>query len=137
MLKSMTGYGRAQEIVDGKDITVEIKSINHRFFEYSARVPRSYGYIEEHLKTLLQSRVSRGKLEANITIYHVDAPDEEVAVNQELAADYLSVLREAAKMLKIEDDLKLSHLLSFNDIFTVRKKTDDEEMIIAAVDVLQ
>lgn len=133
MLKSMTGYGRAQEVIGSKDITVEIKAVNHRFFEFNARVPRSYGYIEEPIKSMLQSKVSRGKIEVNVTLYNVDAPNEDVTVNIELARDYLNALRVASHVLDIEDDLKLSDLISFNDIFTIRKKEEDEDAVVAAV----
>ena len=68
MIKSMTGYGRAQEIVDGREITVEIRSVNHRFFEFSSRVPRAYAYLEEKLKSLLQGAIARGKVEAAVTV---------------------------------------------------------------------
>ncbi len=133
MLKSMTGYGRAQQIINGRDITVELKGINHRFFEFNARVPRSYGYVEEPIKSLLQSKVSRGKIDVNISIYNVDMPSEEVAVNTELARNYLEALREAADTLGVQDDLKISHFTRFNDIFTIRKKEEDEEEIVSAV----
>lgn len=134
MISSMTGYGRAQEVIGNKDITVEIKGINHRFFEFSARVPRTYGYIEERIKSVLQSSVSRGKIEVNVAIYNVDTPDSEVAVNIELAKNYLETLRASADELQITDDLKLSHLLQLNDIFTIRKKADDEEAVLSAVE---
>jgi len=133
MIKSMTGYGRAQQIINGRDITVELKGINHRFFEFNARVPRSYGYVEEPIKSLLQSKVSRGKIDVNISIYNVDMPSEEVAVNTELARNYLEALREAADTLGVQDDLKISHFTRFNDIFTIRKKEEDEEEIVSAV----
>ena len=136
MLKSMTGYGRAQETIGGKDITVEIKGINHRFFEFSARVPRNYGYIEEKLKALLQSRVSRGKLEVNVSIFNVNAPDAEVAVNTELAKCYLDTLRAAARELNIPDNFKMNDLLRINDIFTVRKKEEDEEALLSSVETV-
>lgn len=134
MISSMTGYGRAQEVIGNKDITVEIKGINHRFFEFSARVPRTYGYIEERIKSVLQRSISRGKIEVNVAIYNVDTPDSEVAVNVELAKNYLETLRASAAELNIEDDLKLSHLLQLNDIFTIRKKADDEEAVLLAVE---
>ncbi|MDD6235873.1 MAG: YicC family protein [Clostridiales bacterium] len=134
MISSMTGYGRAQEVIGNKDITVEIKGINHRFFEFSARVPRTYGYIEERIKSVLQSSVSRGKIEVNVAIYNVDTPDSEVAVNIEFAKNYLETLRASADELQITDDLKLSHLLQLNDIFTIRKKADDEEAVLSAVE---
>ena len=134
MISSMTGYGRAQEVIGNKDITVEIKGINHRFFEFSARVPRTYGYIEERIKSVLQRSISRGKIEVNVAIYNVDTPYSEVAVNVELAKNYLETLRASAAELNIADDLKLSHLLQLNDIFTIRKKADDEEAVLSAVE---
>ncbi len=133
MLKSMTGYGRAQQIIDGRDITVELKGINHRFFEFNPRVPRSYGYLEDAIKTLFQSRISRGKIDVNISIHHIDTPTEEVAINTELARNYLTALRDAATELGISDDLKISHMTRFNDIFTIQKKEEDEEAIVTAV----
>lgn len=133
MLKSMTGYGRSQQIINGKDITVELKGINHRFFEFNARVPRSYGYVEEPIKALLQTQASRGKIDVNITIYNVDMPNEEVAVNTALAQNYLDALRGAAQQLGVEDDLKISDFIRLNDIFTIRKKEEDEEAIVSAV----
>lgn len=134
MISSMTGYGRAQEIIGNKDITVEIKGINHRFFEFNARVPRTYGYIEERIKSVLQSSISRGKVEVSVAIYNVDTPDSEVAVNVELAKNYLETLRASAAELNIADDLKLSHLLQLNDVFTIHKKADDEEAVLSAVE---
>ncbi len=134
MISSMTGYGRAQEVIGNKDITVEIKGINHRFFEFNARVPRTYGYIEERIKSVLQSSISRGKVEVSVAIYNVDTPDSEVAVNVELAKNYLETLRASAAELNIADDLKLSHLLQLNDVFTIRKKADDEEAVLSAVE---
>lgn len=134
MISSMTGYGRAQEVIGNKDITVEIKGINHRFFEFNARVPRTYCYIEERIKSVLQSSISRGKVEVSVAIYNVDTPDSEVAVNVELAKNYLETLRVSATELNIADDLKLSHLLQLNDVFTIRKKADDEEAVLSAVE---
>ena len=134
MISSMTGYGRAQEVIGNKDITVEIKGINHRFFEFNARVPRTYGYIEERIKSVLQSSISRGKVEVSVAIYNVDTPDSEVAVNVELAKNYLETLRASAAELNIADDLKLSHLLQLNDVFTIHKKADDEEAVLSAVE---
>ncbi len=72
MIKSMTGYGRFQQTIDGREILVEIKSVNHRYFEFSARVPRAYGYLEEKLKSFIQGRVSRGKVDVGVTIFNVE-----------------------------------------------------------------
>ena len=68
MIRSMTGYGRKQAVTGGMHITAEIKSVNHRYFEFSARVPRAYGFLEEKLKSYIQSLISRGKVECYIQI---------------------------------------------------------------------
>lgn len=129
MIRSMTGYGRSQQLLNGRDIQVEVKAVNHRFFEFSARVPRSYGYLEEKLKGLFQSRVSRGKVEVGVFIQTVEGPSAEVSVNQELAAAYAEALRSLSQPLNLPDDLTLSSMARFPDIFTVRRITEDEEQI--------
>lgn len=129
MLKSMTGYGRSQKIIDGRDILVEIKSVNHRFFEFAARVPRAYGYLEEKLKSLVNTVATRGKIEVNVTIYTVEGKDAEVEINKELAKGYVNALRSVKDELELQDTLSLSSISRFSDIFTVRKTVEDEEVI--------
>ncbi|MGI5958847.1 MAG: YicC/YloC family endoribonuclease [Massiliimalia sp.] len=129
MVKSMTGYGREQRIVNGRDISVEIKSVNHRFFEYSARVPRAYGYLEEKMKSFLQAQVSRGKIDVNITVFNLEGSESEVEINQTLAAGYVKALRSLPEELNLTDDLSLSTIARFGDIFSVRKAAEEEEVI--------
>ncbi len=129
MIRSMTGYGRAQQLIDGRDIQVEVKAVNHRFFEFSARTPRAYGYLEEKLKSFVQERVSRGKVEASVTILTLEGSDAKVEVNAELASSYVKALRDIGARLDIKDDLSLSSLIQFTDIFAVRKEQPEEEVI--------
>ncbi len=129
MIKSMTGYGRCQEIIHGRDISVEIKSVNHRFFEFSARVPRAYGYLEEKMKSFVQSLVSRGKIDVSVTVFNLEGKDSEVEVNHSLAQGYVSALRELSEELRLPDDLSLSVISRFPDIFSVHKLAEDEEVI--------
>ncbi len=129
MIRSMTGYGRAQEIIDGRDILVEIKAVNHRFFEYSARTPRAYGYLEEKLKGFIQGSVSRGKVEVSVTILTMEGSDARVELNHTLAGAYITALRALGEATGVRDDLSLSVLAQFNDIFTVRKEQPEEEII--------
>ena len=68
MIKSMTGYGRATGSFDGMDITLELKSVNHRYFEFSSRVPRNFGFLDEKLKSFFQEKISRGKVECYVQI---------------------------------------------------------------------
>lgn len=129
MIKSMTGYGRFQQTVDGREITVEIKSVNHRYFEFSARVPRAYGYLEEKLKTFVQSKVSRGKVDVGVTIFNIEGKDAQIEVNQSIAEGYVAALRKANESLKLKDDLSLSNLIRLPDIFNVIKTAEDETII--------
>ncbi len=129
MLKSMTGYGRSHQIVDGREILVEIKSVNHRYFEFNARVPRAYGYLEEKLKSFVQPNASRGKIEVNVSIYSVEGSDAQIQINRATAAGYVGALRSVRKELGLEDDLSLSALARFADIFSVHKEIEDEEVI--------
>lgn len=129
MIRSMTGYGRSQQIIGGRDISVEIKSVNHRFFEFSTRVPRAYGYLEEKMKSFVQSKVSRGKIDVNLTIFTLEGKESEVEVNHSLAKGYVDALRGIAQDLDLKDDLSLSSISRFSDIFSVRKAVEDEEII--------
>jgi uncharacterized protein (TIGR00255 family) len=129
----MTGYGRAQRQIDGRDITVEIKSVNHRFFEFSARVPRMYGYVEEKLKSYIQGLISRGKVEVGVTLQSFDAGNVSVEINRELAGAYVRSLRDLGHEFHLQDDLTLSSVSRFTDIFTVSKEPEDEEAIWSAI----
>lgn len=133
MIKSMTGYGRAQRAVDGRDITVEVKSVNHRFFEFSAKVPRACGYLEEKLKSYIQGQISRGKVEAGVVIQTIGGAKTVVQINRELASAYVNSLRELGTELSLRDDLTLGTLARFTDIFTIQKQAEDEDAVWAAV----
>ena len=136
MLKSMTGYGRAQSILNGRDILVEIRSVNHRYYEYSSRVPRTYSYIDEKLKAMLKTGISRGKVEISVSINNIEGRDTEIAVNKGAAEGYVNALRGVADDLRLTDDLSLSKLIKLPDIFTIQKTPDDEEQVwedVAAV----
>lgn len=135
MLRSMTGYGRAQNIINGRDILVEIRSVNHRYYEYSSRVPRTYNYIDEKLKALLKQGISRGKVEVSVSINNIEGRDTEIAVNKGVAEGYVNALRALNKEMGengqpwLEDDIKLSKLIKLPDIFNIQKTPDDEEQV--------
>ncbi len=133
MIRSMTGYGRGQEIVDGREITVELRAVNHRYFELSSRVPRIYGYLEEKIKSYLQSRIGRGKVDVNVTVLNIDTGSAEVQLNRPLAQSYLAAIREMGEALGLDDDITLSGMTRFSDLFVVRKVADDEDSVWAGV----
>lgn len=135
MIKSMTGYGRAQEIVDGIDITVEVKSVNHRYFEFSSRVPRIYGFIEDKLKSLFQKSISRGKVDCFVQIECLENPDAVVEVNFSLADGYVKALNEISERYEnVKNDMTASVVSRYPDVLAVRKKAEDEDKIWAAVE---
>lgn len=129
MIRSMTGYGRSQQLLNGRDITVEIKSVNHRFFEFSSRTPRAYAYLDEKLKSYIQKTVTRGKIDVSLTVLNLDTDNTDVEINHSLAKAYIKALRELGENENLIDDLSLSSIARFSDIFTVRKNECDEEQV--------
>lgn len=129
MIKSMTGFGRGHEVLNGRDITVEIRAVNHRYYEFSCRLPRAYSFAEEKLKALLQGKISRGKIEVSVLIQNVTAVSEKITANKEVIAEYVAALREIQGELSLEDDLTLSSVMRLPDAFTVVKAEADEEQM--------
>ena len=126
---SMTGFGRSKLIVDNFEITVEIKSVNHRYFEYSSRLPRAILFLDDKVKELLKSRIARGKIEVNISL--IDNSDNSLSleINNAYAAAYIEGMRSLSKKYRLKDDLKLSSLTGVSDLFRVKKNDLDEEFI--------
>ena len=133
MLRSMTGYGRSQKILNGRDISVEIRSVNHRYYEYTSRIPRTYSYVDEKLKAVLKTSVARGKVEISVTINNIEGKDSQIAVNKGVAEGYVTALRSISEELALKDDLTLSNLIRIPDVFNIQKTPDDEEQICADV----
>ncbi len=129
MVLSMTGYGRARLTLHGRDITVEIKSVNSRYFEYSSRLPRGYSFLEDKLKKLVNGKIARGKAELNLTIANVEAPDTVITPNVELARQYKAAMDEMARQLGMRNDVTLSGLCRFPDMFSaVHAEADEAEL---------
>jgi uncharacterized protein (TIGR00255 family) len=133
MIRSMTGYGRVQQSVDGFNILVEIKSVNNRYFDFSARVPRIYGYVEGKLKSYLQSFISRGKVEVFVGIDAIEGSAAEVLLNERLASNYIAALGALRDKYGLKDDISVSCVAHYSDIFTVLKSPEDEEKVWQAV----
>lgn len=129
MIKSMTGFGRAVAETDGYVITVEIKSVNHRYFEFSSRIPRQYGFLDDKLKSYINSRVSRGKVECYVSIDALNTEAAHVVVNNTLASAYVSALKELSKNYDLKEDFGASTVARFQDVLVVKKADDDEEKI--------
>lgn len=133
MLKSMTGYGRNEAVVGTKKITVEVKSVNHRFSDYNIKVPRQYGFLEERMRLLVSRSVARGKIDVYVNVEACGEADKIVTVNEELAENYIKALRGISEKFGLEDDVTTSVIASFSDIFRSEPKRDDEEELWEAV----
>lgn len=130
---SMTGFGRAKQTIADFDITVEIKSVNHRYFEFSSRLPRAYQFLDEKLKSFCQQKISRGKVEVSVLIDNRSEDAVELEVNRQYADAYIKALNELSEQYGLKNDLTLSALVGNNEIFTARRKETDEEQITSAV----
>ncbi|MDD4850885.1 MAG: YicC family protein [Gemmiger sp.] len=133
MVLSMTGYGRAENVVNGRDITVELRSVNARYFEYSSRAPRFCAFLEDKLKKLVAAKVSRGKVELSLTIQNVDAADAAVQVNWELAKSYRAALCSMAEQLDLKNDLTVGMLARFPEVLSQTTAALDEDALWADV----
>lgn len=129
----MTGFGRSEQKVDGREITVEIKSVNHRYFEFGCRVSRGYAFLEEKLKAHIQKAVARGKIDVYVSITDCDEKQAEVTVNHSLAAGYVAALKELKDTYALSGEISVSDITRFNDIFTVHRTPEDEDAVWASV----
>lgn len=133
MIKSMTGYGKSEQTIDSLNVTVEIKSVNHRYFEFSARVPREYGFLEEKLKKYCNSLITRGKVECYVSVEDLEEREMEVNVNETLAAGYVKALKELSERFGLKDDIPAVTLSRYPNVITLHKASEDEERIWNAV----
>ena len=129
MVLSMTGYGRAGALLHGRDIKVELRSVNARFFEYSSRLPRSCAFLEDKLKKLVAAKVSRGKVELSLSIQTVTAADTVVTVNWQLAEGYRAALNAMAERMDLKNDVSVGMLSRFPDVLTqTAAPTNEDEL---------
>ena len=117
----MTGYGRHEAILDGKKISCEIKSVNHRYSDYTIKTPRYYGFMEERVRTYLSDYISRGKVDVYISVESYDTIDKEIRLNKELAKSYINALYELRDSFGLGDDISVSTVSRYSDIFKSEK----------------
>ena len=129
MVKSMTGYGRAGALLHGRDIKVELRSVNARFFEYSSRLPRSCAFLEDKLKKLVAAKVSRGKVELSLSIQTVTAADTVVSVNWSLAQGYRAALDSLIEKMDLKNDVTAGMIARFPEVLTqTAAPTNEDEL---------
>lgn len=133
MIRSMTGFGREHRIINRREILVEIRSVNHRYYEFNARLPRSFMFLEEKLKTLVQGKISRGKVEVSVSIFSIEGKEAEVSINPMVVEGYLNALRGISDKYELKDDISLSNILGIPDAFNIFKPEADEDEIWESV----
>ena len=129
MILSMTGFGRGTAVRNGREITVELRSVNSRYFESSSRIPRTCNYLDSRLKKQLNQRISRGKVELSLTMQEVDAADTVVAVNLELARSYQQALEQMSQTLGMRNDVSAGLVSRFPEVLSTHHADVDEEQL--------
>ncbi len=132
MLKSMTGFGRCEEVIEGFSVQVQIKSVNHRYSDFTIKTPRRYSFLEEPLRSLAMNSIARGKVEVLLSLEKEDAGDITIALDKPVAEGYINALRELGEY-GLKDDLTISSLIGLHDIFSVKQEELDEEQLLRIV----
>ncbi|MBP3660447.1 MAG: YicC family protein [Oscillospiraceae bacterium] len=131
MVKSMTGYGRAVETVNGREFTVEIRSVNNRYLDCTVKLPRSFSFAEEAVKAAVKAAVSRGKVDVYITVRSETEADVQVTLNKPVVEGYLAAMRQMVAEYGVADDISVSVLSRMSDVFVVDKPKADEDQLKA------
>ncbi len=123
----MTGYGRAVKTLNGREITVELRSVNNRFLDCTVKMPRAFSYAEDAVKQKVKENVSRGKVDVFISVNAVEGENIKVSLNRPVLEGYLEALRTIARDYEVRDDISATNLARFPEVFTVEKPEEDEE----------
>ena len=134
MVSSMTGYGRGEALKENISVVVELRSVNHRYFEFSSRVPRGYAFLEDKLKTFCQQRITRGKVDLFLTLDVSASDNVAVEINHSLASGYVNAIKELSETYEINDGLSAINLSRFPDLFTVKSQAIDEDIVWSVVE---
>ncbi len=127
LIKSMTGYGRNEAIFDGKKIVCELKSVNHRYSDYSVKVPRYYGFMEDRARKLVSEYISRGKVDIYVAIESFGETDREILLNEGIAKTYIDALCQLRDTFGLSDDISVMSVARYSEIFKTQKIEEDEE----------
>ena len=123
----MTGYGRAVQTFENREITVEIRSVNNRYLDCSVKLPRVFGFAEDSVKAKVKEEISRGKVDVFISVNVTAGSDMKISLNRPVLEGYLSAMKTIAKDYEVKDDISVSSLTRFSDIFVVEKQEEDEQ----------
>ena len=127
MIKSMTGFGRCEVQKDSRKFTVELKSVNHRYLDVNIRMPKKLNFFETAIRTLLKSYANRGKVDIFITYEDLSQTQVSVKYNAALAAEYMKYLKQMEEEFGLENDVRVSTLSRYPEVFTMEEQSEDEE----------
>ena len=127
MIKSMTGFGRCEIQKESRKFTVELKSVNHRYLDVNIRMPKKLNFFETAIRTLLKSYANRGKIDIFVTYEDISQAQVSVKYNAALAAEYLKYLRQMEEEFGLENDVRVSTLSRYPEVFTMEEQSEDEE----------
>ena len=128
MIKSMTGYGKANFTVDSREYQVEIKSINHRYADVNVKIPRVLSYLEEDVKKEILKKLNRGKIEVFITYSNSSSENNEVKINTEIAKLYINELRKLAQDEGLQSNIEVTEIAKFPDVLKIKSNNEDEKI---------
>ena len=131
LIKSMTGYGRAVETVNGREFTVELRSVNNRYLDCTVKLPRSVSFAEDAVKQAVKASVSRGKVDVFISIKSETAEDTTITLNKTVLEGYLSAMRQMVEECGVRDDISVSTVSRLPEVFSVEKPEVDEEQLLS------
>lgn len=129
MIKSMTGYGRCEHIDENRKIVIDIRSVNHRYCDITVKVPRAYGYLEEKIKEFMSGEISRGKIEIFVYIENYTNDDMVITLDHVLSENYYNVLKELKETYNLKNEIGISDLSRFSDIFITRQQEEDKDKV--------
>jgi len=135
MVKSMTGYGRAVETINGREFTVEVRSVNNRYLDCTVKLPRSLSFAEDKLKQAVKAGISRGKVDVYVSVRSEGAEEVQVTLNQAMVEGYLAAMRQMVDGYGVRDDISVSTLARMPEVFTVERAQVDEEQLL--LDLMQ
>ncbi len=131
MIKSMTGYGRAVETVNGRQFTVELRSVNNRYLDCTVKAPRMLSFGEEAVKQAVKNSISRGKVDVFVTLHSENGLDATVTLNTAVVEGYLAAMKQMAENYPVTNDISVSLLSRMPEVFSVEKPEVDEEQLLA------
>jgi len=129
VIRSMTGYGRAEKTIDGREITVEMRAVNNRYLDLNVKLPRVYGFAEDAVKSLIKANVNRGKLDLFITVNVTADTSLQISLNKPVLEGYLAALKSIAADYGVRDDISVTALSRMPDVFVVEKQEEDEQKL--------